>query len=167
MYHFSSLEAAQGTRDTQDSALYSLVSGLKMGMWDPTDPFLLLWQDLGLFLSVLEQLQWHSYHKWIVLQARLEWAITANFLGFLQSASVPSCSLLIVVSRTGKVLLQKLQLLMVRVIHLLIIYENRTTEQTKPPFLYPFSSKQTNVSKQTVLTSTSWLLQTYNHYLKA
>ena len=128
-YHFNSLRAAQGTWDALDSGLYSFISGLKMGMWDPTDPLLLLQEDLDLFLSVSEQLQWHSYHRWMVLQARPEWGITANFLGFLQSASVPSCSFLIVVSRTGQVLLQKLQFLVVCVIHLLIIYENIITEQ--------------------------------------
>lgn len=76
-----------------------------------------------------EQLQRHSYHRGTVLQARPARGVTAHFLRFLQSTSVPSCSSLIVVSRTGKVLLQKLQLLMVCVIHLLIIYENIITEQ--------------------------------------
>lgn len=92
-----------------------------MGTWDPTNPFLLLQQDLGLFLS--------AQSRWTVLQVRLEWALTAHLLGFLPSVSVPSCFRLIVVSRTGKVLLQKLQLLLVCVIHLLIIYENIITEQ--------------------------------------
>lgn len=100
---------------------------LRMGLWDATAPFLLLRQDLGRFLC--SRAAPGTQPPQMVLQVRLEGGTTAPFLGFLQSTAVPSCSFLIVVSRTGKVLLQKLQLLMVCVIHLLIIYENIITEQ--------------------------------------
>lgn len=126
-YHFSSLGAAQGTWDAQDSALYSLLSGLKMGMWDSTDQAAAAAGpgSVPLCFRAAPVTQLPQMDGAV----RPKWGITANFLGFLQSASAPSCSFLIVVSRTGEVLLQKLQLLVLYVIHLLIIYENIITEQ--------------------------------------
>lgn len=75
----------------------------------------------------------------MMMQMRPEGDLTANFLGFLQSASVPPCSLLILGRRTGKVLLQKLQLLVVCII--LISFKATITEQGSKPSPLPPPNK--------------------------